>query len=230
MIVNHAFKFIFLKTRKTAGTSVELALSRYCGTGDIVTPLYREDEAVRTALGFCGPQNCDIPRRHYAWRDWLRALRGKPARLKNHSVAALVKRTVGDEIFDSYFKFAIERNPFDKAISRYYWNTRDDAQKGEFSEVLAKLSPRQLSSWDVYSIDDSIVVDRVLRYENLSAELEEVRRAIGLPEPLDLPRAKGSHRREKKHYSELLDPACRALIEARCAREIEAFGYAWSDG
>ena len=49
MIVSHEHKFIFLKTKKTAGTSIELALTKLCGpdraacppgrkTGDPITP------------------------------------------------------------------------------------------------------------------------------------------------------------------------------------------------
>lgn len=227
MIVNHTYEFIFLKTRKTAGTSVEIALSRHCGGDDIVTPIYADDEATRAELGYCAPQNFRIAPRHYDRRDWWRALRGKPARLKNHSPAELVRRVVGDRIWDDYFKFAIERDPFDKALSRYYWNLRDADASGDFYEVLSRLPTKELSSWEIYTLDGEIAVDRVLRYENLAPELEEVRTALGIPEPLELPRAKGSHRTEKKHYSELLDARCRALIEERCAREIEALGYGW---
>jgi hypothetical protein len=35
MILSHRYRFIFLKTGKTAGTSVEIALSEYCGAEDI---------------------------------------------------------------------------------------------------------------------------------------------------------------------------------------------------
>jgi hypothetical protein len=44
MIVSHKYKFIFLKTKKTAGTSIEISLSRYCDEDDIITPLisYRQ--------------------------------------------------------------------------------------------------------------------------------------------------------------------------------------------
>ena len=38
MIISHKHKFIFIKTRKTAGTSIELFLSRFCGPEDIITP------------------------------------------------------------------------------------------------------------------------------------------------------------------------------------------------
>jgi hypothetical protein len=47
MIVSHRHKFIFLKTKKTAGTSIELALSELAGPEDIVTPLTKIDEAQR---------------------------------------------------------------------------------------------------------------------------------------------------------------------------------------
>ena len=39
MIVSYSQSFIFIKTRKTAGTSLEIALSRFCNHNDIVTPL-----------------------------------------------------------------------------------------------------------------------------------------------------------------------------------------------
>lgn len=47
MIISHKYKFIFLKTKKTAGTSFEIALSRYLGEDDVVTPISPECEALR---------------------------------------------------------------------------------------------------------------------------------------------------------------------------------------
>jgi len=44
MIVSHKYKYIFLKTNKTAGTSVEIALSSYCGDEDIIAGIAKEDE------------------------------------------------------------------------------------------------------------------------------------------------------------------------------------------
>ena len=56
MIISHKYKFIFLKTKKTAGTSIEISLSRYCGNNDIITPISIRDEAIRKLLGK-KPQN-----------------------------------------------------------------------------------------------------------------------------------------------------------------------------
>ena len=55
MIVSHEHRFIFLKTKKTAGTSLELALSQLCGPDDVITPVAETDEALRA--GGRGAQN-----------------------------------------------------------------------------------------------------------------------------------------------------------------------------
>ena len=44
---SHEHKFIFLMTKKTAGTSIELALTQLCGTDYIIAPLTEIDEARR---------------------------------------------------------------------------------------------------------------------------------------------------------------------------------------
>jgi len=68
MIVSHEHKFIFLKTKKTAGTSIELALTELCGPQDVITPLTEIDEARRT--NGRGPQNWRL----HGWWDSPRPL------------------------------------------------------------------------------------------------------------------------------------------------------------
>ena len=57
MIICHGLKLIFVKTKKTGGTSFEIALSKYCNADDIVCDISEGDELIRADLGFQGPVN-----------------------------------------------------------------------------------------------------------------------------------------------------------------------------
>ena len=224
MIVSHKHKFIFIKTRKTAGTSIEIALSAFLGPDDIVTRMFKEDEATRQALGYRGSQHTLVPLRRYALSDWKDFLRTRErVEFYNHMPASLVRRYVGEKVWDEYFTFCFERNPYDKAISKYHWRARR-SELPPLADYLRSVKGK-ISDWRTYTIDGRIAVDFVGRFERLTEDLEEVRRRIGLPAPLVLPKAKGGYRKDKRHYSEVLNDEERALIEQTFAREIEAFGY-----
>ena len=217
MIVNHKYKFIFLKTRKTASTSIEIALSQFCGAHAIITPVTDEDELIRQKLGFRGPQNYDVP---------LRFDSEKRRRFFNHANARFIRENIGEMIWNSYFKFCFERNPFDKAISRYYWSTSEP--RPEIYDYLRSAPKYFLSNWDLYTVNDQVIVDFIGRYENLNDDLAIVADKINLPSDLDLPRTKAGYRTNREHYSNVLDKQSRALIELICTKEIAAFDYSWN--
>jgi hypothetical protein len=145
MIISHQYKFIFIKTNKTAGTSVEVALSKYCNNDDIVTPISDKDEKIRSELGYQGPQNYTASFGEYGLLDYVKFLflRKQKMNFYNHMSASEIKRLVGDNIWHSYYKFCIERNPCDRLISHYYWVNRKD-KKPSFSEYLSSQKPQIL--------------------------------------------------------------------------------------
>ncbi len=81
MIVSHKHKFIFLKTNKTAGTSIEIALSKFCGEDDIITRISPKDEQTRRDLGYRGAQNFQAPFRDYRPKERLDVI------VTNHDLA-----------------------------------------------------------------------------------------------------------------------------------------------
>ena len=244
MIISHRNRFIFIKTRKTAGSSLEIGLSRACGPEDIITPLSanRGEEELRRAEGGQGPTNYHKrPLEHRGWKEWRRLLfRGRRTEYPQHARAAQIRSFIGPGIWHSYFRFTIERNPWDRALSRYWWQKHRWEEKGRdnfpsLSKYLAWLEenkPHWLSNWDHYTIDEEIAVNRVLRYENLNAELSELQQELGLDADIRLPkqRAKGGFRQGRQDYREILTDTDRAIIDRVCRREIDAFGYRFEDG
>ena len=227
MILSRKHRFIFLKTNKTAGTSIEIALSNFCGPDDIITPISPVDEELRNFVGHRGPQHHRPAFAEYTLGDWSIALRRmKRKRFYSHMPGREVKLLIGDEFWNSYFKFCFKRNPWDRMLSLYAWRCKSEP-KPTLGEFIDSPVPRDLTTRgiDVYTIDGQVTVDRVCKYEYLEAELESVRQRIGLPEKLSLPRAKGSHRIDKRHYREILQPHRHEQIAAMFRREIEMFGY-----
>ena len=226
MIVSHRHKFIFMKTRKTAGTSIEVALSPFCGDDDIITPVTPEDEAVRQQLGYRGPQNCNVSLLRYRKRDWRRLLlRGRRRTFYNHMPAVEAKRFLGSRVWNSYFKFCFDRNPWDRLVSAYHWHKYQTNEAVTFDEFLAQQRPYILSNFEIYSIDSKVAVDFVGRYENLREDLDKVLAQVGIPGPVELPRLKGAARTDKRPYREVITPDQQAQIERLCRAEIDLMGY-----
>ena len=65
MIFSKLHRFLFIKGRKVAGTSFEVALSKICGPDDILTPITPIDEQTRLSLQYRPAQNYgEIGRAH----------------------------------------------------------------------------------------------------------------------------------------------------------------------
>ena len=235
MLISHQHKFIFLKTQKTAGTSLEIALCSFLSKQDVITPLSRkwpwpsEDESTRRELGLPGPSNCLAPVHRYRPRDaWNLITKGKLKKnFYNHMPAQEVRSKVPERVWQEYIKISVERNPFDRAISTYYWRTRKQKTRPCINEYIQTCRPQLLTNWPIYTIDDNVVADIMLRYEQLPGDLITLTERLKLETPIQLPstRTKGQFRQEKRPWREVLDEKSIERIRAVCHREISSFGY-----
>lgn len=165
MILSHAHKFIFIKTIKTAGTSVEVDLNRVLGPRDVATPI------LPPVPGY-------VPQNHET-RKWGLFRR----RFYNHMPARQVRDIVGRRVFQSYFVFCVEREPVDKCISQFSM-LRNDPHHNAGHESL---------SFDAYvsagrfpidtprytDADGSLMADRILRFETLAEDLRQLGDELG---------------------------------------------------
>ena len=207
MIASRAHRFVFIKTRKTAGTSIEIALSRHCGPDDLVTRISADDEELRAAAVGVGPQNDDTDPSSYA-----------------HMGARRVIEVIGRETWDDYFTFAVERNPFDVVASSFRYSARKPTFTKTFAEFVR--TPRRLDrlalNERLYRLGGKVIVDAVYRYEELPDAVADISSRLGLD--LDLPHAKQG---TGPHYRKLYGPGDAEIVAERFARTIREFGYAF---
>ena len=140
--------------------------------------------------------------------------------------AKKVRAYVGEQVWNRYYKFCFERNPWDRIISQYYWCHKSELRPA-ISDFIDSEKPLGLKrrGYDVYTIDGKVAVDRVCRFENLPEELEAIRRRLGIPEKLELPRAKSKYRKDKRCYREILGMAEKDKISELFREEIDLMGY-----
>lgn len=227
MIVSHRHRFIFVKTHKTAGSSLEVALARECGDDDIVS--HMEDNIASGLPRHYGPTSALGPlyNRHKLVRKLVS--RHSPllgAFYYEHMAARRIRELIGQDIWDSYFTFCFERNPWDKVVSYYLWKKHGQQKPMlPFDEYIARKPHRLPRDSDLYWDDDGVMVDRVFEFRNLSAALADLRERLGLALPEPLPREKTGVAVERRPYVEYYSDRSREAVADLFQREINLMGY-----
>ncbi|TCM82645.1 sulfotransferase family 2 domain-containing protein [Rhodovulum steppense] len=232
-IVSHSHGYIFLKTRKTAGTSVEKWLSGALRPGDWITTA---PENLPLPVGIWDTANT-VTRFGRLERGLKRVCRyglGWPPgpRFREHMEAGAVRAAVGEAIWTGYFSFAIERDPWDRIISLWRWRQHARGAAPDFDGFLdaieadgTDLATRGYSNMALYTIDGRIAVDRIIRYNDLCGGLARLCSDLALPlSPGELPFRKAGHR-DSADSPHALTIAQVARIARICAEEIDLLGW-----
>ena len=237
MIVLHEPGIIFLKSRKTAGSSFEIALSAFAQSGDVVTPINGGDDDVRENLGYPGPMNYEKTTAeafaHPTLRDLRRKLKGqKILKYYNHCTASGARLHLGKKRWKQMIKVSIVRNPWDYLVSYYYWGNRGQSELPDFQSWCLEKKRLMNRNHKQYFIGNRCVVDRFIRYENFREDLlcleEEFGALSGLADKFSgMTAKKGIRPKSGPSVAELFSKAPEAdrLVRRKCQFEIDAFGY-----
>jgi Sulfotransferase family len=221
MLVSHRHKFIYTKTVKTGGTSVESYFEPFCMVNGEWSQVHFREEYVSSSgiIGYRG----HTPPQTVTW--W------------NHMPAANIKALLGEEIWSNYFKFCIVRNPYEKAVSAYYFfkkNSADTVSSVKIDE--SSLFEQWLESSgppidrDKYLIDGQFCLDHVIRYESLNQDLKELCHRFRLPwKPAGLPNFKRGIRPKNISLEHLYTEKSKALVSTAYQFELAYFGYSFPD-
>ena len=237
MIISHSKKFIFIKPRKVAGTTIELRLSPYLESGDYATSIEPHEESLR----YCKPGV-------FVGKIRKKTKLGFSRRLRDHSTLKKAYSILGQEI-QNYFIITACRNPWDRAVSQFFWSYRKKnilqtefkTQKKEFNKFTRRYGPknwldscygrkrqRRLNSSHLYSINNRIMANFVIRYEYLESDFAKLTNILQLPERITEQKVstKSTFRSlESRHWQMFYEEDTKELVRECCSAEINSFNY-----
>lgn len=208
MLISDSHRFIFLRMRKVASTSMQTILRPMC----VPVPAGKLAHIKsRTRLEW--DYHRYVPRAH---ENILAAKRRMPA-----------------EKFEDYFKFAFVRNPWERLVSEYEFilkrpeHGRHKRVKGlkSFDEFIQMQIPRS----DAYQLNmlcdrnSRLLMDFVGKLENLDRDWQSVCNRIGISYHA-LPRKNVT---ERKPYQDYYDADAIQQVAKHWAREIALFEYTY---
>ena len=206
MLISDSHQFIFVHIRKAAGSSIRDTLEPL----SLVKPTDNwskiKSRFLRTEKDY----------KKYAFRQ--------------HDNINVARRLMPSELFESYFKFAFVRNPWDRLVSEYEF-IRRRPDHGRHSKVMKmgfeKYIVYQSKRFDAHQINmladknGNLLMDFIGKFENLHDDWNRVTVKLGI-ESKEL-----THRKKAgiKDYNSYYTDESRALVSELWKKDIEAFGY-----
>lgn len=211
VLVSHKYRFIYIKNLKVAGTSVETYFGQYCIPPDEKYNISEKTNEYINDYGIIGART--LKQSNYT--EWY-----------NHITASKIKELLKPNIFNNYMKFCIVRNPWDVAVSKYYWRKT----KKTFYNYIIDLDKTNFKgfkkNWDIYTIENKPICDFYIKFENLHNDINSLCLQLGISDfSIDkLPNYK-SNIRPKDNYRDYYNTQTKNIIYKHFQSEIEYFNY-----
>ncbi|HAD96301.1 MAG TPA: sulfotransferase [Cryomorphaceae bacterium] len=207
MIISHTHKFIFFAIPKTGTHAIRNALNKHLGKND-----WEQVDLFRHS-------RIPIPE--------FEALE------HGHITASEIKSHLGEEVWNTYFKFSVVRNPFDRFISYAFFKKGNTPLFQKHTQEILKLmfqNPNtkadllfQPQLGFIADTEKNIMMDYVGRFENLQASYNAICERIGIaPEPLEKLNS-SAHKDYRYYYDEDLVK----LVGEYYQDDLSAFGYGY---
>jgi hypothetical protein len=218
-LVSHPHKFIFLKTHKTASTSVEMLLEPLCrAPGWNVQKKCREAHSKEGIVGRRHGGKA-VPFRLFNWRD--------------HMTARSCRRALGRKRWNAYTKIATVRDPYERILSSFFWNKQhlgipDDDPKPVIAKFRSYVrSERWNDDRDIVMLDGEFVVDHTIRFEHMRDDLANICASLSLPISAgDLPQSNQSANTERTIPKEdFFDTVTAQIVQRRFSWVYDNFDY-----
>ena len=246
MIISHKNKFIFIKTKKVSGTSMEIALSHSLGQRDIITPLNLEDEITRFKKTKILPQNYSKDLKfEKEYKRYIKELSKKNISKEkfnelekeiedkkinnniffNHMKAKDIKKKIGNILWKKYFIFSIERNPYDKIISFMFFANRFKKIKNIKKEIQKTINFKKYFNYPIYTENNKIIIDYLINYDDLNSNIKFVEKKIKIPILKNYMHTKNYTRKSNKDFKYFFNKSQSNKIYQDCKQEFIIMKY-----
>lgn len=204
MIISYRYQFIFVRTRKTASSTIE--------------------EVLRENLG---PEDMLVSQKQLVYGQSFEPVERQAAGLAGHMLLQQIKPLVSPQFWESCFKFSCERHPYEKAVSLAHYNYgRKGPRDTPFQKYLDKIvRVGNYRGFGHYSINGQVAVNDFIRFESLYDDLQRICTALGIAVPAELPRRKTTHRTDRRPAVEILSEEQKDIVYETCREEFDLFGY-----
>jgi hypothetical protein len=149
----------------------------------------------------------------------------KRRRFCNHLPSLKLKSRIARGLWERYFKFCVERNPWDKTLSDYYMRKWRSGGQLSLDEYFAQR--HFCLNYPMYTdYENNVLVDRIVKYEDLLNGLLEIFDRLGIPFEGSLGvQAKSGYRLDRRPYQEVFTEDQKFIVQAAFDREIRLHGY-----